>query len=359
VVKLHPLTNQSTPNHHITINDINLQLPLSNLYSHGYLSSSNQSTFNDLDCTLDNSEIYNPISNDDERLNSNQLNNKSSSYHIYKYSRRERDLYYSRLKRAIIKKNVISPVNKFRSKEFVSSIYNQTNFLINIPTKINSRQRIPSNSHHIYPLLLSPNFYTLVQYPTHHLLKNYLFNIQISFNLIHSIASQEFQTIVNNYDNQQQFSYSSLSFLNILRQTMFNYSTNLHTTFKRNYFQSFHSENDEDNEHESTMNHDNGLSIPPLKIRRYDDSSYEIDKRSVSSSASSSSGMSITQIHNGQQHEDRRRFETRPKKFPSRISDIQINSNLNDNDKKDIYYSTVGSPLENDLSIIDQQQSKE
>jgi hypothetical protein len=349
VIKLHPSTNQSPRNsfnRHIT----NLEIPLSTLYSHGYLSSSPQSSFDDSDCTQDTSEIYIPISNDDERLNSTKL----LSYHTYKYSRRERKRYYSRVKNARIKmNNIISPRKRSRSKEFLSSTLHPTNFLINLPTKISSRQRIPSNSNKIYPLLLSPNFYTLVQYPTHDLLKNYLLNINICFNLIHSIASQEFQIIVNNSDNQQDFSYSSL--LNILRQTMFDYTTNLQTTFKRNYFQSFHDDEDENNQHES-----NGLSIPPLKIRRYDGSSYEIDKRSVSSSASSaSSGMSITQIHNGHQYEDRRRFETRTKKFPSRISDNQINSNFNDNEKKDISYLTVGSPLANDLSIIEHQQSKE
>ena len=358
MIKLHPSTNQSPRNsfnRHITSNDINLEIPLSTLYSHGYLSSSPQSSFDDSDCTQDTSEIYIPTSNDDERLKSNQLNNKLLSYHIYKYSRRERKRYYSRIKNARLKmNNIISPRKRSRSKEFLSSTLHPTNFLINLPTKINSRQRIPSNSNKIYPLLLSPNFYTLVQYPTHDLLKNYLLNINICFNLIHSIASQEFQIIVNNNsDNQQDYSYSSL--LNILRQTMLDYTTNLQTTFKRNYFQSFHYDEDENTQHES-----NGLSIPPLKIRRYDDSSYEIDKRSVSSSsASSSSGISITQIHNGHQYEDRRRFETRTKKFPSRISDNQINSNFNDNEKKDISYSTVGSPLENDLSIIEHQQSKE
>ncbi|CAF4732728.1 unnamed protein product, partial [Rotaria sp. Silwood2] len=137
-------------------------------------------------------------------------------------------------------------------------------------------------------------------------------------------------------------------------------------------FQSFHSEptddddtadndnDDNDNEHESTINHDNELSIPPLKIRRYDDSSYEIEKRSISSTTSSSSGMSITQINNGQQqYDDRRRLDTRFKKFPMKFSDNQINSNFNDSEKKDISDLTVGSPLQCDLSFTDHQQSQE
>jgi hypothetical protein len=183
------------------------------------------------------------------------------------------------------------------------------------------------------------------------MLKNYFIDIEICFHLLHSIASQEFQIIVNNYDHQHEFSYTSLSFIQILRQTFFDYTKNLHRTFKRN---SFHLEDDDDDDDEHESNTE--LSIPPLKIRRYDDSSYEIEKRSTSSS---SSGMSITQINNGYFCDDRRRFDTRSKKFPSRISDIQINSNSNDIDKKDIPDFTVGSPLPNDIALTDHQQSKE
>jgi len=241
-----------------------------------------------------------------------------------------------------IKKHLIYPTTTtttIKKSHSNDSIFNQKNFRINIPTKIYSHQRITSNNsnHHIYPLLFSSNFNTLVKLPINNLLNKYLINIQICFHLLHSIASQEFQIIVHNYDKQHDFSYTSLSFLNILRQTIMDYNTNLHQTFKRTY-----SDDDDDNE----------LIIPPLKIRRHDDSSYEIEKRSTSSS---SSGMSITQINNGHLYDDRRRcFETRHKKFPSRISDIQINSNSND-----IHDLTVGSPLQNDLSIIDHQQTKE
>ncbi|CAF0741302.1 unnamed protein product [Rotaria sordida] len=390
MVKLQPSNKKLTSNtfnHPISTNDVNLQIPLSNLYSHGYVLSSKQLTFDDKYCDFDNFETQNSIINDnDEHINSNILNNKSISYHIYKYSRHERNLFYSRIKRALFKKNFLTTTssttsstttatNKYRSKDFLSCIFNQTNFLINIPTKIYSRQRINSNTNNIYPLLFSPNFNTLVKLSINPLLKNYLFNIRIYFHLINSIASQEFQFIVHNYDNQHQFSFTSLSFINILRQTMYDYTMNLQKTFKRNYFQSFHSENHDDddvdneddddnndNEHESTINHDNELSIPPLKIRRYDDSSYEIEKRSISSTTSSSSGMSITQINNGQQqqqYDDRRRLDTRTKKFPMKFSDNQINSNFNDSEKKDISDLTVGSPLQCDLSITDHQHSQD
>ncbi len=347
MVKLHPAINHFSSNnssHHLPINDINLQIPLSNLYSHGYLSSSNQlSSFDDSYCNLDNSEIDISSTNDEEHINFNLLNDKLLSYHIYKYSRREHQLYYSRIKRTRIKKHLISPTllttKKSHSNESISSIFNQKNFLINIPTKINSRQRITSKKNSIYPLLFSPNFHTLVQLPTNNMLKNYFIDIEICFHLLHSIASQEFQIIVNNYDHQHEFSYTSLSFINILQQTMIDYTKNLHRTFKRNYFHLENHDDDDDNDDEHESN--NELSIPPLKIRRYDDSSYEIEKRSTSSS---SSGMSITQINNGHIYEDRRRcLETRSRKFPSRISDIQINSNSND-----INDFTVGSPLQNE-----------
>ncbi|CAF2421136.1 unnamed protein product [Rotaria sp. Silwood2] len=382
MVKLQPSNKKLTSNnfyHSIQTNDINLQIPLSNLYSHGYVSSSKQLTFDDTYCNSDNFDTFKSTINDnDESINSNILNNKLISYHIYKYSRHERDLYYNRIKRTLLRKNSLTATttttttNKYRSKDILSYIFNQTNFLINIPTKIYSRQRINSNTNNIYPLLFSPNFNTLVKLSINPLLKSYLYNIRIYFHLINSIASQEFQLIVHNYDNQHQFSFTSLSFINILRQTMYDYTMNLQKTYKRNYFQSFHSEptddddtadndnDDNDNEHESTINHDNELSIPPLKIRRYDDSSYEIEKRSISSTTSSSSGMSITQINNGQQqYDDRRRLDTRFKKFPMKFSDNQINSNFNDSEKKDISDLTVGSPLQCDLSFTDHQQSQE
>lgn len=375
VLKLQPSNKTSIENNSnqsTAINDnVNLQIPLSNLYSSGHISLTSQLTFDDRFCTFEPNETLNPISiendtndDNDECKNTNILNNKLPCYHIYKYSRQERDLFYSRMKQRLIKKNSIPIMNKYRSKDFPPLLFNHTSYLINIPTKINSRQRIHSNksqNDNIYPLIFSPNFNTLVKLSANPILKDYLTDIGIYFHLINSIATQEFQLIVHNYDNQHQFSFTSLSFLNILRQTVYDYTMNLQTSFKRNYFQTFHSENhDDDHDHESSMNHDNELSIPPLKIRRYDDSSYEIEKSSVSSkTTSSSSGMSITQIHNGhtQNYDDRRRcFEIRSRKVPMKLSDNQINSNFNDSEKKDTSELTVGSPLQCDLSIIDHQQ---
>ncbi len=343
MVKLRPLDSSisSTKSSSLaSIDNINLQIPLSDLYSHGYFPSSNQSSFDDSNCNLEHSEEDLPIpDNTEEPLN--PLDNNLPSYHLYKYSRRERRLYNSRIKKRLLSSSPPPTIRKSCSNE---RIFNQTNYYIHIPTKISSRQRISSNSTEICPLLFSPNFNTLVKLSIHPLLENYFGIIQIYFHLLHSIASQEFQIIVHNYDHPHDFSYTSLSFLNILRQTMFDFSKNLQRSYKRDYF---HLENSDD-EHEVN----NELSIPPLKIRRHDDSSYEIDKRSTSSS---SSGMSITQINNGQSYEDRRRcLDTRPKRFPSRISDIQINSNSND-----ISDFVIGSPLQNDLSTNDHQQWKE
>ncbi len=320
MVKLHPSTNQFSSNnfnHHVSPNDLNLQIPLSNLYSHGYLSSSKQSSFDDSYCISNNTQTYIPIiddNDDDERLNSNLLNDKILTYHIYKYSRRERDRYYARIKRTIMKKHIPSIRNKSRSKEPLSSIFSQTNSIINIPTKIHSRQRINSNSNNIYPLLFSPHFHTLVKLPTNKIFRNYLYNIRIYFHLIHSIASQEFQIIVNSNDNQHHVSYTAFSFVNILRQTMTDYSINLQKTFKRNYFQSFQ-QNDQQ-------------IITPLKVRRC--------HQSTSSDI---------------QNVDNHHLETQ-------INHILPATTIDQIGKSQINDSAI-HPMQSDLTIIDRQPSIE
>lgn len=360
VVKLRPVSSKPSPSSHSSIEIIDSPIPLSYLYSHGYFSTSHQLSFDDSYCNLDHcQEDVSPLDISEEPLST--INHRLPSYHIYKYSRRERDFYSSRLR----KKKLVSPTNPIAMtvqshlNDRISSIFDSKHYLIHIPTKINHRQRISSESNQIYPLLLSPNFHTLVKLPHHHhhhqpSLENYSVQIRISFQTLNSIASQEFQIIVQNYEQQQhELTYTSLSLINILRQTIYDYSKHFHPPCKRDYFHMEHPD-EEGDEHESNQE----LSIPPLKIRRHDDSSYEIDKRSTSSS---SSGMSITQIHNGQSHDDRRRccLDTRPKKFSSRISDIHINSNSNDTDKKDIPDFIVGSPQPYDYSIYDHQQWKE
>ncbi len=249
-----------------------------------------------------------------------------------------------------------SNTNKSRSNENIASIYPQRNLTIQVPTQINARQRIHSNFTELSPLLLSPHFHTLVQLSSNPLFGKYLLDIPVYFHLLHSIASQEFQIIVHNYEHQSDFHYPPVSLIDLLRQTIVDYSKNLHGSYKRHHFHLEHTQTDEEEMDGDEAESHNELSIPPLKIRRYDDSSYEIDKRSTSSS---SSGMSITQVNNGHTHEDRRRLDTRPKQFSSRFSDIQLNSNSYDSDRKDIPDSIIGSPLPSDLSLIDQQQSKE
>ena len=121
-----------------------------------------------------------------------------------------------------------------------SSLFNNEKFSINLPTKINGRQRLNTNATNSYPLIFDPNFNSLVQMSTNRLFENYFSNINIYFHLLHSIASQEFQIIVNSNDHQHHASYTAISFINILRQTMAEYSLHLQQNYRRNYFQSFH-----------------------------------------------------------------------------------------------------------------------
>ena len=205
VVKLQPISTKtfSPPRPSIEINDC--QLPLSYLYSHGYLSTStHQLSFDDSYCTHDHCQEDCTTCDTTIDEHSSNNNHRLSSYHIYKYSRRERDFYSSRLRR----KKLISPTMthaKSHPNDRILSVVDSKHYLIHIPTKITNRQRICSDSNQIYPLLFSPNFHTLVKLPPdHRSLENYSVQIRISFHLLNSIASQEFQTIVQNYDQQKQ-----------------------------------------------------------------------------------------------------------------------------------------------------------
>ena len=106
--------------------------------------------------------------------------------------------------------------------------------------------------------MFDPNFQSLVQRSTHIKFQSYFSDMNLYFHLIHSIASQEFQIIVNSNDNEHHVSYTAFSFINILRQTMTDYTRNLQNTLKRNYFQTF-------------QLHDQQVSAP-VKIRRADQS---------------------------------------------------------------------------------------
>jgi hypothetical protein len=213
-----------------------LQIPLS---MESIVSSSKQSSFDDSICSTNNTLLFNHNYQIDEENISNTLTTKSSSYHIYKYSRREQKHFYASVKRARLKKQ--NPNS--RRTRLHSFIFKQGNFFIHLPTMIYSRQRLNTNSNNSYPLIFDSNFNSLVQKSTNHLLENYFSNINTYFHLLHSIASQEFQTIVNSNDNQHQVSYTAFSFLNILRQTMNDYTISLQKNFKRNYFQSFQTQN--------------------------------------------------------------------------------------------------------------------
>jgi hypothetical protein len=197
-----------------------------------YIHASKQSSFDDSICHTNHSLLTNADQIEQENF-SNILNTKS--YHIYKYSRREQKLFYASVKRARLKKQCTSSKRTRQN----SLIFPQKNFLINLPTKITSRQRLNLNSNNSYPLIFDSNFHSLVQNSTNDLLENYFSQINSYFHLINSIASQEFQIIVHSNDNQHHVSYTAFSFLNILRQTMADYSISLQQTLKRNYFQSF------------------------------------------------------------------------------------------------------------------------
>jgi hypothetical protein len=248
-----------------------------------------------------------------ENISNNNLNTKSSSYHTYKYSRREQKNFYASVKKARLKKYYLST----KKSRINSLIFNQKNFFINLPTRINSRQKLNRNSNNSYPLIFDPNFNTLVQKSTNNFLKNYFSDINSYFHLIHSIASQEFQTIVNSNDTQHHISYTAFSFLNILRQTMMDYSINLQKTFKRNYFQSFQ--------------HHNQQILTPFKIPRYDQSS----------------SSSHIQIEDNNYPLEIHTERMRPS-IPIINNFLPIENN-----------SSVRHPVQNDLILIDHQQSTE
>ena len=192
-------------------------------------------------CSTTDSLLINNNHCEDKLLFNNFNNRTSLSYHIYKYSRRERKNFYASVKRARLKKQH-GTVKKSRINSFI--INKKENFRINLPTQINSRQRLNTNSNNSYPLMFDPNFNSLVQISTNKLFQKYFSYMNIYFHLIHSVASQEFQIIINSNDNQHHVSYTAFSLLNLLRQTMTDFSLNLQRNFKRNYFQSFQS-NDE------------------------------------------------------------------------------------------------------------------
>jgi hypothetical protein len=284
-----------------------LQIPS----SIGCISSSKQSSFDDSISHPFTSSLTNGDQSEQEIV-FNTLNNKfSSSYHTYKYSRREQKNFYASVKRARLKKQQYSSSKRSHT---TSSIFNKTKSSINLPTKITSRQRLNTNSNNSYPLIFDPNFNSLVQISTNKTFHNYFSDINIYFHLLNSIASQEFQIIVNSNDNQHHVSYTAFSFVNILRQTMTDYSINLQKTFKRNYFQSFQ-QNDQQ-------------IITPLKVRRC--------HQSTSSDI---------------QNVDNHHLETQ-------INHILPATTIDQIGKSQINDSAI-HPMQSDLTIIDRQPSIE
>ena len=230
MLNLHQLNDKSTSNKPKHLANPYLQIPISIGYDTSF-----KPTFDDSTCNSMNSSLTNGDQSEQENLINPLYNKFPSIYHIYKYSRREQKNFYASVKRARLKKQYSS----LKRSHPISLIFKQKNPIINLPTKITSRQRLNTNSNNSYPLMFDPNFNSLVQTSTNKIFHNYFSDINIYFHLLNSIASQEFQIIVNSNDNQHHVSYTAYSFINILRQTMTDYSINLQKTFKRNYFQTF------------------------------------------------------------------------------------------------------------------------
>ncbi|CAF1601094.1 unnamed protein product [Rotaria sp. Silwood1] len=318
MLKLHRFNDKFISYKPKTKTNTYLQIPL----SIGYIPYSKQSSFDDRICNTTNSILINDNNNElEEKFLLNTINTKSSiSYHIYKYSRREQKNFYASIKRARLKKQY-SSIKKFHKNSF---IFNKENFLINLPTKINLRQQLNTNANNSYPLIFDPNFHTLVKISTNNLFHNYFSDINIYFHLINSIASQEFQIIINSNDNQQHISYTAYSFINILRQTMADYSLNLQKNFKRNYFQTF-------------QHNDQQITIP-FKIRRYDQTI-------------SSSSLSNIQIDNNDHHAEIQ--------IDNNLSSIPINNNSIVQIENNEMNNSIVHPVQPDLTLIQHQSSRD
>lgn len=315
VLQLHRRNDKSTSNK--PKDKTNLQIPL----TFGYIPSSQQSSFDDSICNPTNNEIFeNKINNDpDEKDSPTNINSKSSvPCHTYKYSRREQKNFYASVKRARLKKHHAT----YKKSSKSSFIFNKEKYSINLPTKINSRQRLNTNSNNSYPLIFDPNFHSLVQISTNNLFHNYFTDIHSYFHLIHSIASQEFQIIINSNDQQNHVSYTAYSFLNILRQTMTDYSLNIQKNLKRNYFQSFQS-----NSQQIQM---------PFKIRRCDP--IILDSTDV------------------QINDNHHQFETLTNN--NLPTEIIINNHLS-NERTDTITNPVINPVPSDINSRQQRMSKE
>jgi hypothetical protein len=312
VLKLHRLNDKHIPRK--TNDKANSYLQIS--LSMGYVPFSKQSSFDDSICNTTNSLLTNDNQSEQETCsNTPSARSFPSSYHTYKYSRREQKNFYASVKRARLKKQY-SSLKKSRTNTL---IFDKKNSFIYLPTKITSRQRLNSNSNNSYPLIFDPNFHSLVQISTNNLFENYLSDINIYFHLIHSIASQEFQIIVNSNDNQHHVSYTAYSFVNVLRQTMADYTASLQKTFKRNYFQSFQ--------------HQDQQIMTPSKVRRYDQST---------------SSSSLIQIDDNNHHLENQTNDRLPPPTTIMNNFIQIDDN-----------NSVIHPVPSDLILINHRQSTE
>jgi len=285
------LTNNHNPDEKLrlprltkTENEILQILKLRRLTSRIHRSKPTESSrekiqFGETFCTTDTSiSSSNPLFDNENSSNNSNTKSTISSFHHYKYSRRERENFYTSVKRARLKKSL-------RKTRPLSAIQNhQGCLMIQVPTQINSRQRLNLNRNNSYPLLFDMNFHSLVSLSREKFFPNYIDEMNRYFHLIHSIASQEFQIIVHSHDHEQTFlPYSAFSFLHLLRQTMMNYSINLQKTSKRDYFQAFSTDQQQCNgtvkhprlESTTTIRNQRDVNSPPIVFVEDEKSSIE------------------------------------------------------------------------------------
>lgn len=228
MLNLHRCSDKRVPFDQSAQPNPDLQIPL----SAGRISLSTQSSFDDSLCHYVVRKDT-QVEQDPSPLGGSAK--APATCHLYKYSRREQRNFYASIKRARLKKQFSTTKRPTTS----ALSFNHKHGRIHLPTRIASRQRLNTNGSNSYPLMFDANFHSLVQLTSHSRLASYLPTIRVHFHLIHSIASQEFQIIVNSNDQQHHVSYTMFSLINILRQTMTDYSINLQKSLKRNYFQTF------------------------------------------------------------------------------------------------------------------------
>ncbi|CAF0756900.1 unnamed protein product [Didymodactylos carnosus] len=251
------------------------------------------------------------------RLYNNVSINSKTSIHVYKYSRYERKLFYKSVEKAVLKKSFTETStamfynNNNNNSSSVNNYYNSDSNNINMKKRKHQRYQpnialcskpikfqrlsyheryVPRYSHrqsaNIYPLLFDPLFSTFVSYEKRYIeqqqenddnsdnnyvdksyryfLEKYSDALENNFQLLNLIASQEFQLVISNtQDNNRLCRQQNL--FDVLRQYLCSHSsTETDDNVKRNYLIK-----NNDTDHIASSTNNDGLFVPPLKIRRY------------------------------------------------------------------------------------------